>query len=143
MGCIAKPIVSLQNSYYIDIHSKKKGTTWATNLIIKCWNVVFHLWTHRNSVLHETQALVSLPGLSSLRIAIAAEHTLRRLSLHRVYSCYFTSTLETLLQQTPDQLKQWFLVIQAGRESIHDSTIDIYSTNAALRNWIGLPPIQT
>ena len=36
MGCIAKPIVSLQNSYYITTHSKKKGTTWATKLIIKC-----------------------------------------------------------------------------------------------------------
>ena len=80
MGCIAKPIVSLQNSYYITTHSKKKGTTWATKLIIKCWNVVFQLWTHRNSVLHETQALVSLSGLSSLRLAITAEFTLGRSS---------------------------------------------------------------
>jgi len=143
MGCIAKPLVSLQNSYYIATHSKKKGATWATKLIIKCWNVVFQLWTHRNSVLHETQALASLSGLSSLRLAITAEFTLGRSSLHRVYSRYFRYTLETLLQQTPDQLKQWFLVIRAGRESINNSMIDIFSTNAALRNWIGLPPIQT
>ena len=105
--------------------------------------MVFHLWTHRNSVLHETQALASLSGLSSLRLAITAEFTLGLSSLHRVYSRYFRYTLATLLQQTSDQLKQWFLVIRAGRESLQDSTIDIFSTNAALRNWIGLPPIQT
>ena len=142
MGCIAKPIVSLQNSYYITTHSKKKGTTWATKLIIKCWNVVFQLWTHRNSVLHETQALASLSGLSYLRLAIAAEFTLGLSSLHRVYSRYCRYTLDTLLQQNPDQVKQWFLVIRAGLELINDSTIDIFSTNAALRNWIGLPSIQ-
>jgi len=140
MGCIAKPIVSLQHSYYIAIQSRKKGTTWATRLIIKCWNVVYHLWTHRNSVLHESQTLASLSGLTSLRIAIVAEHTLGRSSLHSVYSRYFNTTLETLLQQTPDQLKQWFLVIRAGRETIHVSTTNIFSTNTALRNWIGLPP---
>ena len=143
MGCIAKPIVSLQNSYYIATHSRKKGATWATKLIIKCWNVVFHLWTHRNSVLHETQALASLSSLSSLRLPITAEFTLGRSSLHRVYSRYFRFTLETLLQQNPDQLKQWFLVIRAGRESMNNSMIDTFSTNAALRNWIGLLPIQT
>ena len=60
MGFIANPIVSLQNSYYKSIDSKKKGTTWATRLIIKSWNLVYHLWTHRNSVLHETQALDAL-----------------------------------------------------------------------------------
>ena len=86
MGCIAKPIMSLQHSYYIVIQSRKKGTTWATHLIIKCWNMVYHLWTHRNSVLHESQALASLSGLTSLRIAIAAERTLGRSSLHSVYS---------------------------------------------------------
>jgi hypothetical protein len=73
MGCIAKPIVSLQQSYYTAMQSRNKGITWATRLIIKCWNVVYHLWTHRNSILHESQALGSLSGLTLFCIAIAAE----------------------------------------------------------------------
>jgi len=139
MGCIAKPIVSLQNSYYLTIQSRKKGSTWATWLIIKGWNLVYHLWTHHNSVLHESQALTSLSGLDPLRRAIKTEHTLGRSSLHQVYNRYFSTTLETLLQRPPDQLKQWFLVIRSGREAIHATTPDTFSTNATLRNWIAPP----
>jgi len=141
MGFIATPIVSLQNSYYKKIDSKKKGTTWATRLIMKCWNLVYHLWTHCNSVLHETQALDALSGVNTLRNWIIAEYALGQGSLHRVYSRYFSVRLETLLQKHTDQLKQWFLVIRSGREAIHVSTTDPFTTNASLRNWIGLPPI--
>ena len=34
---------------------------------------MYHLWTHRNSILHESQSLGSLSGLTSFCIAIAAE----------------------------------------------------------------------
>jgi len=143
MGFIATPIVSLQNSYYKTIDSKKKGTMWATRLIIKCWNLVYHLWTHRNSVLHETQALDALSGVNTLRNSIIVEYALGQGSLHRVYSRYFSVLLETLPQKHTDQLKQWFLVIRSGCEAIRVSTTDPFTTNASLRNWIGLPPIHT
>jgi hypothetical protein len=142
MGFIAKPIVSLQNSYYSTLQSRKKGSTWATRLIFKCWNLVYHLWTHRNSVLHESQALASLSGLEALRNSITAEYAVGRSSLHPVYNRYFITTLETILLRPPDQLKLWFLVIRSGREAVHVRTPDTFSTNAALRNWIGLPPIH-
>jgi len=107
-----------------------------------------HLWTHRNSVLHETQALDALSGVTTLRNSIIAEYALGQSSLHRLYSRYFSVQLETLLQKQTDQLKQWFLVIRSRHKAIHVSTTkrgttDPFSTNAALRNWIGLPPIQT
>ena len=143
MGFITKPIVSMQNSYYSTIQSRKKGSTWATRLIVKCWNIVYHLWTHRNSVLHESQVLASLSGLDALRASISAEYAVGRSSLHPVYTRYFTTTLETILLRPPDQLKLWFLLIRSGREALHIRTPDTFSTNATLRNWIGLPPIQT
>jgi len=41
--------------------------------------------------------------------------------------------------KTADQQKQWFLIIRSSREAIHVSPPDIFSTNKALRNWVGLP----
>jgi len=77
MGCIAKPIVSLQNSYYLTIQSRKKGSTWATWLIIKGWNLVYHLWTHRNSVLHESNPKHSPPYLDWIHfVALSRLNTL-------------------------------------------------------------------
>lgn len=96
---------------------EKKGSTWATRLIFICWNLVHHLWTHHNSVLHESQALASLSGLEDLQNLITAKYALVRSSLHQVYNRYFTTTLETILLQSPDQLKLWFLVIRSGREA--------------------------
>jgi len=132
----------LQNSYYTTIESRKKGTTWATRLIIKCWNLIYHLWTHHNSVLHEIQALDALSGVNILHNSIIVEYALGQSSLCRVYSRYFSVRLETVLQKQTDQLKQWFLVGRSRHEAIHVSTTDPFTTNTALCNWIGLPPIQ-
>ena len=118
------------------------NSTWATRLIVKCWNIVYHLWTHRNSVLHESHALASLSGLEALRNSISAKYAVGSSSLHPVYNRYFITTLETILLRPPDQLKLWFLVIRSGHEAVHVRTPDTFSTNAALRNWIGLPPIH-
>jgi len=96
-------------------------------------NLVYHLWTHHNSVLHETQALNAFSGVTTLRNSIIVEYALGKSSLRRVYSRYFLVRLEALLQKQMDQLKQWFLVIRSGREAIHAST-NPFSTNAALRN---------
>jgi len=45
--------------------------------------------------------------------------------------------------QADDDRMEVVTVIWSGREAIHASTPDTFSTNAALRHWIGLPPIQT
>ena len=54
-----------------------------------------HLWTHRNSVLHETQALDALSGVTTLRNLIIAEYALGQSSLHRFL-------LQVLLSTTGD-----------------------------------------
>jgi len=82
---------------------KKKQTTWTTCLITKCWNLVYHLLTHHNSVLHKSQAVDSLSGLASLHNWIIAECALGSSSLHHVYSRHFSIRLETLLQWPLDQ----------------------------------------
>jgi len=68
------------------------------------------------------------------------EHALGPCASNRVYNPYISLPLDTILQQTLDQQKQWFLVIWSGCEVIYTSFPDAFSTNTTLRNWIGLPP---
>ena len=110
-------------------------------LILKCWNIIYQLWMHRNAALHDTEAIDQLSGADKLQVAIMTEHTIGRSSLHPVYNQYFTNhSLQSLLLKPILFQKQWFRVIRTGREAVRPHTVDEFTTNTALRRWIGLPP---
>ena len=74
--------------------------------------------------------------------AVSLEHNRGLHNLPYVYAPYFLSTLPTLLNKTPKSVKQWFLVIRSGRESVDlQSYSDIFATDPSLRDWIGLSQI--
>ena len=141
MGCISTDIIAFQHRYYTILLSRKKGTSWGKRLILKCWNIIYQLWMHRNAALHDTEAIDQLSGADKLQVAIMTEHTIGRSSLHRVYNQYFTNhSLQSLLLKPILFQKQWFRVIRTGREAVRPHTVDEFTTNTALRRWIGLPP---
>jgi len=97
----------------------------------------------RNTALHDTDAINQISGAEKLQVAIMAEHTIGLASLHQVYARYFTISLQTLLLKPILFQKQWFRVIRTGREAVRPHTVDEFTTNTALRRWIGLPPTSS
>ena len=141
-GMIAAPIITLQQKHYSTSSSRKTGTRWGINLVSKTWNIIHQLWIHRNSNMHETEAINQMSGKDNLIQAIVHECTLGLKDLPPVYSTYFTS-LSSLLSKPIAYQKQWFLVIRSGREScITFQHYDKFSTEPSLRSWIGLSSLN-
>ena len=71
--------------------------------------------------------------------AVFLEHLQGLDNLPTVYVPYFLTPLEKLLKKPITQLKQWFLVVRSGRESIEPNRYkDIFATDTSLRSWINL-----
>ena len=138
-GFIAPKIIQLQQKHYTEHKSRKLGTKWGELLIIKLWQIIQQIWTHRNNMLHETEAINYVSGMEHLQEAIFLEHLQGLDNLPYVYASYFLISLPTLFKKKATHLKQWFLVIRSGRESCDpDSFSDIFATNTCLRKWVGL-----
>ena len=101
---------------------------------------MYQLWAQRNSALHETDAIHENSGVALLTTAIMREYELGINDLPRVYSKYFTQTLDNMLEKSVTQQKKWFLVIRSGREGMGTGFMDSFSDEDALRHWIGLTP---
>ena len=141
-GLLAAPITSCQHVYYKSLGYRKSGMRWSVNIINKLWNFVFQLWHNRNTLLHQSSAITSLSGGEHLRAAIVLEHTLGLKDLPSVYLPYFSS-LTQLLHKSIKHQKLWFLVVQSGREACTSfSHYDSFSTDPALRLWVGLSPLS-
>lgn len=139
-GFISKAMVSLQQSFYSSIHSRRTGSRWATETTKQLWLLSFNIWDHRCSHLHDSPSFLNLHGLSYLKERISYEYTLGHSSLPTQYKKYFRVTLPDLLSSQPPQLKSWFLLIRSIRETtaLHLVT-DRFLDDKALRRWIGLP----
>ena len=132
----------VQKAYFISIDSQRSAIRWGANLIAQLWNITYQLWCNRNDILHKTDCINQLSGLPLLRQSITSEHGLGLLDLPQEYRRYFSMPLLVILSKRPAFLKRWFLVIRSGREALHPDHhyTDEWSTDAALRRWIGLTP---
>ena len=139
-GILSLDLVHAQQRHYDDIQSRRKGRTWAARVIPKLWHMLHSLWIHRNSCLHDTDAINSVHGLGHLRTAVTSELSLGLGLLPRLYRSYFTTYTSTLLLSKPVYfLKRWLLVIRTARERFQpDAPQDSFSHDARLRRWIGL-----
>ena len=142
-GFMSKKLIMCQQLHYTSLKRRKLGTRWGIMLTIKLWQIIQKLWIHRNSVLHETEAINLVSGKEHLTEAVFLEHLQGLDNLPNVYAPYFLTPLENLLNKPITQLKQWFLVVRTGRESIETETFtDIFATDPSLRKWTNLPPIK-
>ena len=139
-GFLSTPLVDAQAEYYSLIESRRSSVKWGSKLIKQLWNIAFQLWSHRNNVLHKTEALQKLSGLPLLKTCIQREYLTGPSDLSPVYNHYFTTPLPTLLNKRPAYLRRWFLVIRSARESLQIFPDDEFSVDNTLRNWIHLPP---
>ena len=75
--------------------------------------------------------------------AVFLEHLQGLDNLPHVYAPYFLIPLENLLKKPTTQLKQWFLVVRTGRESVvTENYTDVFASDPSLRKWIKLIPIK-
>jgi len=105
-------LVQLQHHFYKSENSRKTGISWAHKVTLKLWNIVYQIWIHRSSILHETEAIHQVSGLAKLQQAITTEHARGPGHLHHVYNSYFSTPLQSLLTSTVNNQKQWFHVIR-------------------------------
>ena len=138
-GFVTNGLITYQQKYYTDLGMKKTGNTWGAQLITHMWNIIQTHWIHRNQCLHETEALARLSGLGELKTAISREYEMGLGDLPSVYTSYFLPPLAFILEKPTTYIRRWFLVVRSGRESYTiDFDIDIFSTDSALRAWVGL-----
>ena len=110
-GFISKRLISCQQDHYSEMSSRKLGTRWGVLLIKKLWVIIHLHWTHRNSILHETEAIDLLSGVGQLTVAVVNDYEQGLGELPSVYTPYFVSPLAFILQKPTAYLKQWFLII--------------------------------
>ena len=140
-GFLSNKLIHCQQQYFTSMKSKKVGIRWGINLTIKLWQMIQKMWIHRNSILHETEAIDLVSGKDYLIEAAFLEHVQGLDDLPTVYAPYFVITLADLLNKPITRLKEWFLVIRSGRESCGtNQSTDIFTTDKSLRIWVGLNP---
>ena len=138
-GMLTENIVSLQQSFYNDIDSKRSAQRWATNLIKQLWNIIHQLWLQRNEALHQKDSIYKLSRLQILMNSITNEYNYGLADLPSIYSSYFNTPLPIILKKSSKFLKRWFLLIWSDREAtVGDSPPDMFSVKGHMRNWVRL-----
>ena len=134
-GMLTENIVSLQQSFYNDIDSKRSAQRWATNLIKQLWNIIHQLWLQRNEALHQEDSIYKLSRLQILMNSITNEYNYGLADLPSIYSSYFNTPLPIILKKSSKFLKRWFLLIRSAREAtVGDSPPDMFSVKGHIRN---------
>ena len=138
-GMITEDMTNLQQQYYTKIESPKLGSRWTTDFTQKLWQITHKLWIHRCNHLFEKDEVAELSGLPQLKQAITTEYNLGRGDLPQVYSSFFHTPLQFILNKKITHLKRWFLIVRTAREA-HTMVrnFDDFSFDGPLRNWIGL-----
>ena len=140
-GFLTTKFISLQQQHFTSINSRQTASKWGSILISKFWNIIYSMWTHRNSSLHDSERINQLSGYNTLLQSITREHQTGLGDLPTIFSSYFHQPLPLLLSRSTYYLKNWFLLIRAAREC-HQPEIynDDFSSDGPLRLWVGLKP---
>jgi hypothetical protein len=144
-GLISSKWAELQENFYKLKGDRRRGKTWATELITQIWNINFKVWSHRNNTLHHSKEISdTLHGKEILLEAVTYEFNRGKDELHNNFSPFFSSSFfspHTITQTNTETLRQWFCLIRSAREYSQTDRKDDFSTTGPLRRWIGLPPL--
>lgn len=66
-------LIRYQHLHFLQLNSRRTGTTWAKHLISKLWNLIYQLWAERNRLLHHTKTSDEFRGLEALELSIKME----------------------------------------------------------------------
>ena len=144
-GLMVKDIITYQHTYMQQRDLQSSGATWAKKVIQASWRFLLKIWEFRNEKTHEKANLEALEGIEALKDVIIQEWK-RGLSklLALEFSQLFRIKRKKLLKKSTEWKKDWLLTVKLGRLLYKDKSNieDVFDTNPALREWIGLHSIS-
>ena len=142
-GCIDPEWSEIQQRHYNAIDSRRTGHRWAVDFIKQVWQILVHLWLHRNKKLHEVEsAQKDLNGWPSLERAVTIECSRGVDVLPHHFAQFFREEADVILARPLDKVKRWYALVKGGRENTGSDWPNEFSRKGALRTWVGLysPP---
>ena len=105
---IISGIVEHQQRQYKEKKISKTRNRWRMQLIIWLLKIIQKRWIHRNSVLHETEAIARQTGLEELKTGIYEEYELGLDELSSIYTSYFLPPTTFILRTPIAYIRRWF-----------------------------------
>jgi hypothetical protein len=115
-GRIANSMIHQMEAHYrtLNINSKQyTGERWARKLIINIWTTVLHLWKQRNTLIYETDTLLSKTAQrDKLEARIQRCYHFKDRLKSNDRRQWFDRDIHEKLQEDPSQLKTWLLMME-------------------------------
>jgi hypothetical protein len=73
-GWIAIEWETIQQDYYQAIHSRRTGSTWSSQLLLRLWSIAGDMWENRNETLHQQENIISQTHEEALHRRIQRLH---------------------------------------------------------------------
>ena len=137
-GLLTYDWAKIQQNHYTKIHSRKTGQKWAAGLSTQLWKIIYHMWDHRNHILHHKDTLDTLSGLDIVKAAIKEEVRKGPLTLDPIYNTYFHYTHTQIQKMKSVDARNWLTLIRRAREAKGFVYTDTISQSRPLKKWIGL-----
>ena len=117
----------------------KSSDMWAARLIVKMWEIIFVIWQHRNSCLHNTPMADLMGGSYALEKALRNEWELGFEGLPRIVQASIPESISQVLEGTTLERKGWFVMIRRARELslTYEATDEFSDQSSSLRKWAG------
>ena len=139
-GTISVEWRKTQSTYYKLLEIPKSAEKWAAKLVIQLWDIVFVVWQHRNSVLHDTPLADLLGGGYALERALHREWNIGFDNLPEIVQATVPQSISTVMAGSTADRKGWFVLVRRARENIAGyEPIDEFSDpKSGLRKWVGM-----
>ena len=139
-GTVTKKWREIQELYYKSMSIPKTSDGWVARLIVRMWDIVYIIWQHRNSVLHNTPMADIMGGSYILEQSLRNEWDLGFAGLSPIVRATIPRTIAKVMEGTTLERKGWFVLIRRARElQPHCEIEDEFSDpKSGLRKWVGL-----
>ena len=140
-GLVSKEWKRYMEEYFLERKSKKGAGLWTSRLIRANWELIFTLWTNRNSQLHNTARIEDLKGKEEIINGIKEEFRIGLGGLPAYgFSSMFSMKEAYIVKRSMDFMIQWLSIVKQGRIVHNDprQLRDGFYKPGALRNLLEL-----
>ena len=138
-GTFTKKWRDIQDHYYKTMEIPRSSDTWVARLIVKMWDIIFVIWQHRNSCLHDTPLADIMGGSYVLDQALRKEWEIGFDNLPFIVRATVPTSITRVLEGTTVERKGWFVLVRRARELLQNYEIrdEFSDPNSSLRKWAG------
>ena len=117
LGRITHLFADAQTAHYKHIHSQKKGSTWAKNLIKEVWKITWHMWDNRNENLHTKTTPQKQREREQLLLQVEEQFEMGTADLAPHDHNKLRDKIKIIALPTPD-LKLWIKSMELARDTV-------------------------